>query len=186
MTSRIDTAQLQRANAFVTRVLGPYVINADMSWPHGESRVLEVYDRDGLPWIVKTCRLPLHFEQESHAYREWVPAIGGRTPRLVDADPDSNTLIMTREPGCITPGSPAEVHRQAGALISRMHRSAPAQPAADFTERLRDRLSRGLGDAAALFDARDLDFVHDQITALSGGPVVQLVPAHQDNQPRNW
>jgi hypothetical protein len=186
MTVRIESGQFAAALEFCRTTLGEFTVVKDHSWPHGESKVLQIRDSRSRQWIVKSCRQLINYTQEVVAYREWVPALGDLAPRLVANDETTRTILMTFEPGAITAGSKPATHRQAGALIRKMHDSAPGRAAPDFGDQLRHRLDQGLATAPHLFDRRDVDFVREQISALDGLAPPVLVPAHEDNQPRNW
>lgn len=172
--------------AFARTHLGQLEVVADLSWPHGESKVLHVSGADGQQWIIKQCRQQLHFDRECNAFREWVPALGHRAPRLISCAPSSRTLILTFVAGDIVTADWPSAHAQAGALIRKFHEAVPARPDPGFAQRMYERLETTLATAGRLFSPEDIAFVRQQVADLRTIREVSLVPTHQDNQPRNW
>lgn len=186
MTAQGAPGRVSAMLSFCRELIGEYVVVSDHSWPHGESTVLELLDEAGRRWIAKSSRQAEQFQQEVTAYREWAPLLGDRVPRMLGHHETSHSILMTFEPGVISTSAGPAVHRQAGALIRRLHDAAPSRAAPDFKESLRERFERGVSSAGPLFSRHDLDFVCGRIADLDGIPDPVRVPAHQDNQPRNW
>jgi Ser/Thr protein kinase RdoA (MazF antagonist) len=170
-------------------ILGPVTVAAELSWPGSANRVVELRDAGDKRWIAKTVE-PGLYQRELYAMRHWAPALGGAAPILRAADDKLRLLIMNRLPGRLVEGSAAEfdpaVHEQAGALIRQLHDAEP--PAADTevaaatAARLEDWIARG----RHLLGLDEAQFARDQVRPLATAGPMQVVPAHMDNQPRNW
>jgi len=172
---------------FAWSVIGEFHLVAEYSWPHGESRVLRIQDVSGNDWVVKTPVRKLLFEQELHAYENWVPVLGDSAPRLIGRDHASLTLLLSHEPGRVEPPPHPDVHRQAGALIRRLHDSQPPIESVDFAAKLAARLESGLRHPACRsLPAREIAFARHCVLMGEEPSAPMLMPTHQDNQPRNW
>lgn len=186
MTPDDDAARMKGMLDFCHGLLGEFSVQRDHSWPHGESKVLELRDRAGQRWIAKSSRKQQLFQQEVTAYRSWTPSLGERVPTMLSDDPSSHTIVVSFEAGAVSTVADADAHCQAGALIRRFHDAAPARPAPDFQQELSERLECTIRAAGQQFAKRDVDFVRGQVADLDGVAGLVLVPAHRDNQPRNW
>lgn len=159
------------------------------AWPHGESLVLRLQTPRG-DVVAKWVNREGMFTRERHAMLHYTPALGDGAPRLLHADPDRSVLVLTVVPGDLVEGCPAEhlpgVHRQAGALIGALHRSAP--PALDerWGAHLLDSFDGWAARAAGIVAAADLDRVRVRLATVAHVGPVALVAAHRDNSPRNW
>lgn len=80
-----------------------------------------------------------------------------------------------------------EVHRQAGALLSRFHRSQAPAPMEHYAAHQRERLNTWLERAhAGVLQTSEVDFVTGQLAVLDEVPAPLGVPCHLDWQPGNW
>jgi hypothetical protein len=165
--------------------LGPVEVLAERSWPHGESRVLEVRTGAGKA-IAKWSLRDYTYGLERRAYQRFVPALGELAPRLLRFDDGLRLLVVSRLPG--EPVGPAdvgrpEVHRQAGALFRRLHDSAPPRTDDGYAARLQTEVdgwvARGGLTGPEISAARAL------VTEVADVSV-PLVPTHYDSGPRNW
>lgn len=174
----------------VHRVLGPVDVVADLSWPHGEARVVEVRTRGDEHAIVKWHRGGRNYRRELEAYQLYVPALGGDAPRLVSSDDHLLLLILSRVPGEVVEGTDAAhdpiIHVRAGEVLRRLHDSTPAIVNDHFGDAAMSKFAYWadrVGDAVT--DA-ELDIARRiAATSLEFGPM-PLVPAHRDNSTRNW
>lgn len=110
-------------DAWLRDVLGPCTVVADLTRQVGS--VVEVHDRHGTPWVVKTAPTPGAFDREQHAYAVWVPHLADQAPRLLAAHPDSRTLVLERVPGEADWSWDPARHREAGRLLRRLHDAPP-------------------------------------------------------------
>jgi tRNA A-37 threonylcarbamoyl transferase component Bud32 len=179
---------------FCRAQIGPVNLTADRSWAHGVNLVLELADPHGDSWIVKAMARHSGYEREREALQRWAPALGDRAPVLAFHDDDLRLLAFRCLPGQIADGTPYEldpdVHRQAGELIRRLHDSEAPHSGADLRATLLGKVRRWVdranaGGYLAATDAADVAFVEGIIGAL-GETIVDVVPTHGDNQPRNW
>jgi Ser/Thr protein kinase RdoA (MazF antagonist) len=181
------TAQLER---FLTRVLREPQVLGDRSWPHGDTRVLEVRDREGTSWFAKEHRLENRYRREVTAYRRWVPALHASAPSMLACDDELRVVIISRVPGEIavtsSRGFDAEVQRRAGELLRRFHEAEPSRPWTGFAAEKREKLEAWATRAAGLLSARELDFARALARGLEQVDPPRQVPCHRDYSPRNW
>jgi aminoglycoside phosphotransferase len=174
--------------------LGDLVVCEDLSWQHGESAVWRVEGRRGRA-IVKHHRQLRKFRQESGAYREWLPRLGGLTPELLGLrDRPPRGLLLGEVPGVplarVAVPVPAErtLHRLAAEFLRQLHElpiadDDPLPLAEGYAERLRAARERSRG----LLPKASIDAVaarmEEALPALAG---LRRVPCHRDFTPRNW
>lgn len=160
--------------------------------PGAASALLELRGPDGTRWFAKRHASRKGYERELAAYRNWVPAIAARAPRLIRADDATATLVLTAVPGvlgdeaALPPAAERAMHREAGALLRAFHGAAPAVPASGFADGIARHFDRLRARAAGLVSARELGFVADCVAALADGPEPELTPCHRDYTARNW
>ncbi|MFE4466682.1 phosphotransferase enzyme family protein [Oerskovia sp. NPDC056781] len=157
-------------------------------WPHGESRVARVRTGAG-DVVVKWERSARNVAREVEALRRYVPVLGDDAGQLLAVDSDAQVLVLTHVPGDLAKGDVAldpEVHRQAGALLARLHASAPGVPDEGYGERLLADLDEKAAALAPLVDATDLVRLREVAAPVADVRSVRLVPAHRDFGPRNW
>ncbi|WP_370132467.1 aminoglycoside phosphotransferase family protein [Streptacidiphilus sp. EB103A] len=169
----------------------------DVSWPRESSRVWELNGTGGRHFL-KLSPDRLAFDRETYAYRGAAPKLGdGRAPVLVDADPVAMALLLTAVPGAVvkgltlTAGEEGDIHRQAGALLRRLHDTATPSAhtrleAAADTSRLLDQGARQLAVWTPLLTAAQRLLVGDLIDELRGTSELPAAFLHGDWQPRNW
>ena len=178
--------QLER---YVERTVGRFLVVTDRSWGHGESRVLEVRDVDGVGWFVKQHRLTARYRAEVAAYRRWVPVLGDRAPRLRDCDADLQVLVLSAVPGEAAldgPGVDPKIHRQACVLLRLFHGADVPVPWAGFAAEKLEAFERWAFRAEGLLQCRQLSFARAQVQTLAEIPPPVRVPCHLDYSPRNW
>ena len=184
---------------YAEQVLGPCELVKDCSWGHRMSSVLRLRDASGVTWFLKR-----HLDRERHdaelmAYSKWVPALGGRAPRVRAFDESLTTVILSAVPGELAPwpgpemsgpvaGRSAEraMQRQAGALLRRFHDAQTALPWKDFSLAKIEEFDRLEPFVADSLTARELGLARSEVAALEGIACPGLVPCHRDYTPRNW
>lgn len=174
----------------VSRVLGPLEVVADLSWPHGESRVLEVRTRHDERSIVKWQRTQRNHHRELQAMQLYVPALGGDAPHLVASDDRLRFLVLSKVPGELVAGTDAEhdpaVHHRAGEVLRRLHESTPAVVNDHFGDAIMAKFEHWAARSDGVIGETQLAAARRVAsTALDLGPLL-LVPAHRDNSTRNW
>lgn len=183
--SRLSPAQV----AFVDAVLPGATIVSDDSWGLLDTRVLHVRSGAGDHTVKASGPENTHFPRELVAHREWTGALvrAGDTGRLVAADTEDRVLVLERVPGRLALGTPDEtaaaVHRQAGAVLRRLH----DQAARTDTDHLAAETAKALRslDAPHRIDPRLEDRARTLLRSSVPHPVA-LVPTHGDWHPRNW
>jgi len=170
----------------------------DWSWSHGASLVVEVVDQAGARWFVKRHADRARYLAEVAAYRRWVPALGDRAPRLRASDDELQAVILSAVPGLpvgavgtasgrtIDVDGNRRVHRQAGALLRKLHEAEPARAWPVMAAAKLAEFDRIATSAAGLLGEGDLDFVRAKVSALGGLRAPSWVPCHLDYGPRNW
>jgi hypothetical protein len=172
--------------AFAAAHVGPCRVVRDRSWLHGDATVLELTSTAGVPLIVKAPRASVHYHQEQSAYLHWVPALGDRAPELLASDERLHALLLSYVGDQAADGRSEATHKAAGKLIRSFHDAAAPVPAPDYGAGTRERLDEWLSRGRHLFAIADIDFVRGRIADLESLRSLTLVPAHLDNQPRNW
>ncbi|WP_100363328.1 phosphotransferase [Diaminobutyricimonas aerilata] len=174
----------------VARWLGPVDVRTDRSQPHGEARVLELAPLDGRCAIAKWHRADRNYDREVLAYERNVPSLGSDAPQLIAHDDTLRLVLVTRAPGDVVAGTDAahdpDVHRQAGALIRRLHESDRTVRNSDYGAVLVRKFDRWSDRAAQLIEPDDLAAAERIVLGALDLPELEHVPAHRDNSPRNW
>jgi Ser/Thr protein kinase RdoA (MazF antagonist) len=156
---------------------------------HG-TRVLRAATRLG-EVIVKLHHRPERHQQELHAYRHWIPALGDRAPRLLATTDDPPTLAITVVPGQLLTacnlGEEAErdAHRQAGAILRDLHAAGPPRRLPDMTAWLYERGMSWLDAARDIIPAHRRAEIAEHLEALRGLGPIPAVPCHLDFTPGN-
>jgi Ser/Thr protein kinase RdoA (MazF antagonist) len=179
--------------AFAAQVAGTLVTVTDRSWPRDGSRVWELASISGERFYLKQHQSQRFHEREVTAYRLWAHALGnGRAPRLLAADAGLRAVLLTALPGQIAKGrhipeaDEQEIHRQAGMLLRRLHRSGTAAEIAG-TGRVAARAEEHIARAGALLGAGDAELVRHHAARLPDtARLLPAVPTHGDAQPRNF
>jgi len=185
---------------YAERVLGRCAVVGDFSWEHRMSRVLRLRDEHGVAWFVKQHRDRDRYDAEVTAYREWVPALGDRAPRLHSYDHGLRAIVISVVPGTPAPWPPPEapaadrqrgpeaaIHRQAGAILRRLHGARAPLPRPDIGAAKTHELDGLIAEAGpGLLADTELGFVRAQVHALNAIGSATMVPCHRDYTPRNW
>jgi Ser/Thr protein kinase RdoA (MazF antagonist) len=186
--------------AFATRILGPIELVADCSWPHRMSSVVSLRDEGGATWFLKQHNDPERYLTEVTAYRQWVPALADRAPRLRASDDSVHAVILSAVPGESPPwpaaaaadsddaarSGEAAVQRGAGALLRRLHDGQPALPWDDFGAAKAEEFDQLAPFAASLLTSRELATARSHVNELARQSCPGRVPCHRDYTPRNW
>ena len=141
--------------------------------------------------IVKVHRTSREHRREVRAYRYWTSTLGDRAPRFLAESDDPLAIIITALPGegfveaRLEVGAEMSVYRQAGELLSRLHRAAPPRTNPDGCRRLVEQGERRLVSASRLLPERRLTQVREHLAALVKLGPIPAVPCHLDYQPRN-
>lgn len=177
--------------AFVLRTLPDAVLVADDSWGLLDTRVLHVVNGDVSYTVKASGPDNTHFPRELEAHWTVTDALrtAGDTGALVAADEEHRVLVLERVPGHLALGTAdehdPEAHRQAGALLRRLHDHGTRH---DPTFLLHEQAKalRAL-DAPHRISA---DVIARTRAALEMLPTDHadepLVPTHGDFHPRNW
>jgi len=183
-----STPSTARVLAFAASRLGPCEVIADHTWAHRASSVLRVRDAAGGEWVAKCHGERERYVAELAAYRSWVPALGDRAPMLRAHDDELQTLVLSALPGELSPWpGDEETHRQAGALLRRLHDSEPAAPWDDFAADKLAEYDELVPAASPLLPTDILECVRAEVLALASlDAVPSRVPCHRDYTPRNW
>ena len=200
MSLRADPLEYADVLDFAGNMLGPCELEQDYSWPHGMSVVLRLRDARGVSWFAKRHRERDRYEAEVTAYRRWVPALAGHSPRLHAADDLRSAIIVSAVPGEPVPWPAADLctppdtdplaeqalQREAGVLLRRFHDAQPPLPWDDLGAARLAEFDGFMPMASKLLDRRDLALARMQVATLSGLPCPGQVPCHRDYTPRNW
>jgi hypothetical protein len=188
------------ALAYGEQILGPCELVADCSWAHHLSSVLRLRDSSGTTWFLKRHRDRERYLTELAAYRQWVPALGDRAPRLRASDDVLQAIIVSAVPGEPAPwpaavtatgaraqqAADAAVQHEAGALLRRFHAAQPTIPWSDFGPAKLAEFDQLDSQAAGLLTAREQGRARTEVERLTGLGSPTMVPCHRDYTPRNW
>ena len=183
----------ERLEQWCRRSLGRCTIHPGPTGHRGQSRLAYVTDACRHRYVVKIHSSYDKHQREVHAYTHWtIPALGQHAPRLIAVDAELPAILLTAvagEPADSAAHQPHAVllaHRQAGALLRRLHQANPVRPLPDFAARLADRLDWWLTAADDLLSPAEQHLVRRHVTALAELPPPAGVPCHLDYQPHNW
>ncbi|MBB0243642.1 phosphotransferase [Streptomyces alkaliphilus] len=178
-----------KVRAFAERAVGRITDWTDASWAREESRVWRASGAEGGTWYVKIHRNDRFHRREVAALRGWVPSLGATAPRLVAADAQLRTVVLTAVGGRSLHGVtyPLEQQRRIfhriGQLAAAIHTSAPPRAAAGALSR--GKLERHLAGARAHLAPGDEEFIRATAEKAAGLPALETVPTHGDLQLRN-
>lgn len=173
--------------AFTESHLGPCELVIRVTRSERGGQVAWVRDGHSREYIAKQHSDAEMHRQEVHAYRRWVTALGEGAPRLAAANPDALMILVTALPGRAGQGAgDLSAHRQAGALLRRLHDAQPAEPLAGFQEWVATRIRWWRDQAAPLLSAGEQDLIDHHLAALHDLDAPSGGPCHLDYQPRNW
>lgn len=181
---RRRSAERKALERYVAKVFGRYRVVREITRPHGNSCVLHLVDGAGMSWIAKRHVRARAFRREVRAYKLWTPALGDHAAALHRFDEEEHSLILNAVPGRSSTGRTA--HRQAGAILRRLHDADPGGPGRTYAEACMARLNQLLDRGAGLFDTRETGFARSEIRGLKGLPIPRYVPCHLDYTPSNW
>jgi len=179
---------------FAAEAAGRFHTVIDRSWPRNTSRVWELISGTGEHFYLKQHSSAQFHEREISAYRHWTAALGpGRTPVLLAADADLRTMLVTALPGqparelAVPGGTEAEIHRQAGMLLRRLHDATPPASSLPATSRVVARVEDHLRRSGRLLERAQVRLIRDHAARLEEmAALIPGVPTHGDAQPRNF
>jgi 8-oxo-dGTP pyrophosphatase MutT (NUDIX family) len=177
--------------AFAEQAIGPIAGVEDSSWRRATSRVWKVTGKSGGTWYLKRHQSEKFHTREVLAYREWVPHLGERAPRLVAADDRLLAVVLTELPGrnlhglTMAPVDERHVHQQLGEIARIFHDSAPALPHEPLPISRTQKVNRHLEAARPLLSSADEDLVRQLAMRYDSLPPGERVPTLGDLQLRN-
>ncbi|MFJ8676258.1 phosphotransferase [Streptomyces sp. NPDC093589] len=176
---------------FAEQTVGRITQWTDTSWAREGSRVWRARGMAGGTWYVKVHPNDRFHNREVAASRTWVPHLGATAPRLVAADAQLRTVVITAVPGRPLDGSvhsseeQRRLFQQIGALATAIHRSAPAHPGAADSGSALTKVERRLRGARLHLGPGDEEFVRALVRRAADLPGLDHVPTHGDFQLRN-
>lgn len=179
------------AGRIARRLLREDVIEIAWHSGHAGTRVLRAHSATHGEVIVKLHRDRQRHDQEVRAYRECVPHLGDRAPRLVAVSGDPPGIIITTVPGArvsdwrLTPEQERDAFRQAGRLLAELHSAAAPREDPTWVGWLADRGRYWLDRANHLLSASERAAADQHLAALERLPATTLVPCHLDFMPYN-
>ena len=162
-------------------------------WDHAESAVWELLTETGRVFLKKH-RQTRKFEQELHAYQIWTPHLSPLTPRLLEHQRETHTLLLSAVPGelvekvKLSTREERDLHRQAGAFLRRLH-DVPFEDTDTLTlaEALKKRTEAWTARAEGVLSPEDTAWVKARVTeALPLLANFTRAPCHRDYTARNW
>ncbi|MGH3679023.1 MAG: phosphotransferase enzyme family protein [Natronosporangium sp.] len=141
--------------------------------------------------IVKLHHRPERHQQELHAYRHWVPALGDRAPRFLATTDNPPTLMVTALPGHLLavsnldPDAERDAHRQAGAILRDLHAVGPPRHLPDMTAWLHERGLAWLEVTSDIIPEHRRAEIAEHLEALRELGPIPAVPCHLDFTPGN-
>ncbi|MFK0256393.1 phosphotransferase [Streptomyces sp. NPDC090445] len=174
--------------AFAERAVGGISGAEDVSWARRGSNVWRLTGAAGGTWYLKRHAGARFHQREVAAYRQWVPALGGRAPQLVAADEGLRAIVVTAVPGSPLHGAPGldrGLFRAIGALAAAIHAAAPPRPPAGRVSPALAEWEHHLDAALPHLAPGDAGFVRAAAGRLAGLAPLGLVPTHGDLQLRN-
>ncbi|MET8249551.1 phosphotransferase [Streptomyces sp. NPDC005202] len=130
-------------------------------------------------------RNPVH----NRAYRTWAPTLGTAAPRLVAADPQLRTVVVTAVPGrplhgaVLSAEEEHQVFHRIGALARLIHQSPPPRPAPADSGPAVGKAERHLAAASPHLAPGDAQFVRALVKQAGQLPPLEWVQTHGDFQP---
>ena len=162
-------------------------------WDHAESAVWELLTETGRVFLKKH-RQTRKFEQELHAYQIWTPHLSPLTPRLLEHQRETHTLLLSAVPGelvekvKLSTREERDLHRQAGAFLRRLH-DVPFEDTDTLTlaEALKKRTEAWTARAEGVLTLEDITWVKTRVAeALPLLADFTRAPCHRDYTARNW
>ncbi|MEU8159531.1 aminoglycoside phosphotransferase family protein [Micromonospora parva] len=158
---------------------------------HAGTRVLRASTSAHGDVIVKIHRSPERHNQEVHAYRTWVPALGDKAPRLLATTYDPPAIVITAVAGVplserrLDPTVDQEAHRKAGQLLRTLHAAGPPRLEPDWTSWLAERAEYWIHQVGNRIAAARRAEVRAHMRALRDLAPLPALPCHLDFMPRN-
>lgn len=175
--------------AVVEQECGPILRVEDRSWDHGEAMVLHV-EGARAACFVKLHRTVDHHRRETAAYLEWV-AGWDEAPRLLGHVDDPPAIALSALDGVsaldVPPAERAELHRQAGAFLARLHALTVGDDDIGLAEALSRRTASWSERAVGAVDDADIERVRQGMQEIL--PLVDgwsRRACHRDFTERNW
>jgi len=182
---RLDAAQ----RAWVAERLPGAEVVADVSWNLVDTTVLHVRSA-GRDFVVKAAGPDdTHLPREMSAHPGYVAPLAatGQAARLLDADAAARIILLEYLPGTLVLGTETErqsdTYRQAGELLSRLHR-LETRTDAEYEARATARALQWL-DQPHRVDSVTAEHAR-RILSSAPASAVTMVPTHGDWHPRNW
>jgi aminoglycoside phosphotransferase len=177
--------------AWLDEVLGDYsvvgVARQNARKEHTGQLVLEVLDRAGARWFAKEVADPQCWRYEVRAYRRWTPALGDLTPELKASDREARLLLLSAVPGEAPSATDRQAHRQAGALLRRLHEVMPEREQRPVDRRnANGPLHAIFLDRPGLLSEEQEQFARHHLRGLESLPPLPMVPSHGDFNTHNW
>lgn len=177
----------EEQNKLLATWLGTFTVVKDHSWPLQDTQVLQVRTPADGDFVVKASMTSHHIRREIAAHMAGFIGLNGRVPRMRYSSLEAGILVTEFLPGDLVEGSvaedDAETYKQAGALLSKLHR--PAGISHEYANTLLRKTRSQLVQARGLVPERNLVRLAEALDSLSMEPV-QMVTTHGDYQPRNW
>jgi Ser/Thr protein kinase RdoA (MazF antagonist) len=179
---------------FAAETAGRFGAVIDRSWPRNGSNVWELVSDTGQHFYLKRHSSTLFHAREVSAYQHWTARLGpGRAPVLLAADADLQAMLVTALPGqparelAVPGGTEAEIHRQAGMLLRRLHGAVPPASSLPTTSRVVARVEDHLRRSGRLLERAQVCLIRDHAARLEEmAALIPGVPVHGDAQPRNF
>jgi len=180
--------------AFAAEAAGRVQDVIDRSWPRNSSNVWELVGDTGQHFYLKQHSSSRFHTREVGAYQRWTARLGpGRAPVLLAADADLQAMVVTALPGQpardrqVPAATEAEIHRQVGVLLRRLHGVAPPADSRQGASRVVARVEDHICQAGRLLESAHVRLVREhaaQLEEMAG--LIPAVPTHGDAQPRNF
>ena len=154
---------------------------------HGPSQAFRVELKTGTTIFVKRLSSRA-FQQEVAFYRDFSPRLPN-FPRLLEADEEKRTLILTEIPRTTVSHhpDPQQVYEQAGSFLASLHSLEFQDPdEMPLKTALLKRLELFNKEAGRLLEGEYLNDINAQIKSLLSEVHLQRVPCHRDFMEYNW
>jgi aminoglycoside phosphotransferase len=164
-------------------------LQEDLSWGLTDTAVLDVAAGTGRYVIKAAGPGNSHIGREITAHLTVTAALaaGGDAARMIHFDRGENLLVTEYLQGELVQGTSAETapdaHRQAGALLRRLHEQSARID--DESEARATRRALAWLDGVHRIETSVAAQLRGILTAYKPGPVT-VVPTHGDWHPRNW
>ncbi|WP_405893409.1 phosphotransferase [Streptomyces sp. NBC_01527] len=180
-----------RLREFTERAVGRITGWTNASWARAGSQVWRAHGAEGGVWFVKVHQNERFHQREVTALRTWAPLLGAAAPRLVAADRQLRTVVLTAVPGrplhgvVLSPRQEQAVFRGIGALARRIHHASPPRPAPVGSGPAVGKAERHLAAAGAHLEPGDAEFVRGLVRQAETLAPLEWLETHGDFQLRN-